>query len=480
MKKYSMVMLLALGLVGCSEKIVPQEDIEEVSGKVVTLYADASEVTRTSYEGDKTFSWTAGDEISVLYHDSSDNPIWVTFTATSTAPSSAFTATVDDDYTLGAPSTGTQWALYPANANHIYTDDSTIGFSQPEIVDGSSAKIAMIATVASGSSDSYHFRQLGGALKFTIKNIRTEASRIRVFFDTEGSSEKFLSGVFAVQNPSSDAPSIEHNIMTSEGKHYISATADVDGSHNAVVYMPMPNSLSAWPWYTVNVYDADNGALLCNKHVGTGSPVTATRRKINVVNDLTIPTVDRSEKIQIDGYFDDWSTAEGVVEKSYTSGGVPIDMKLASDGNKIWFYHKIDGSKINLAKSGYMWIYVDRDNNSATGGDQWYASGCDLRFEYYFSSSDKGVRSSMQYLDCNVCSYDEGTSKWSWGSGSFDASTVAWSGFQNASNDMFIEWSTTLSNLGISAGSTIRVGYLGYSPEFHCGNKLLSLTIPTL
>ena len=134
MKKYIIViMLMAIGMASCS-KIVPETEnenndptIKELSdgSRLITIYADCDKILedgiegKTSYASDKTFSWVAGDKISVLFHNSSDEPVWVDFTAVSTAASSRFTATVDGDLTMGAPTTGTYWALYPANANHV-------------------------------------------------------------------------------------------------------------------------------------------------------------------------------------------------------------------------------------------------------------------------------------------------------------------------------------------------------------------------
>ena len=356
-------------MVGCSEKISTLESNSKdtVAPQVVTLYAHASEVTRTSYAGDKTFSWTAGDKISVLYHNDLNEPVWVEFTASTSAASSAFTATVPGGLTIGAPTTGVQWALYPANENHVYTDDSTIGFAQAAVVDGTTAKIPMIATLASGSSDAYHFRQMGGALKFTVKNIRTEVSRIRLEFNTSW-GDKYVSGVFSVQNPDSATPSIVYDSMVSGASRLISATATVE-SNDAVVYLPLP-VLEAWATFYINVYDADNGVLLCQKKINSGC-ITATRQRIDAVNDLTLPDVDRSSRIQIDGYFSsDW-TGSGISSFSSANPGRIVEWKATYDAENLYFYLKLVRAKVTGGRWGsYIctgYDYVDGGGNPGYG-----------------------------------------------------------------------------------------------------------------
>lgn len=485
MKKINVFgLLLAVCLASCSVNDVKPDVAEpELGSRLVTLYANAGEMTKTDYAGDVTFSWVAGDKISVLYHNSLDEPVWVEFVASTSAASSAFTATVAGDLTIGAPTTGTQWALYPANASHVYTDDSTIGFALPTVVDGNTAKIPMIATLASGASGPYHFRQLGGALKLTIKNIRSEVSKIRLYFNTEtDDTKKYLSGVYAIQSPGSSTPSIEHNAVTSDGEHFISATADVNPTtHVATVYMPLPNNLAAWPFYVFAVYDADNDVQLFYKKIGTGGAITSTRRQINVASDLTLADIDRSSLIQVDGYFDEWGTAAGVVSKTWPgTSSQPFDLKVASDGTNIWFYHRLDGSKVNLSYSGYIELFIDRDNDASSGDTgKWFAKGTDKDLVYYYSNSDGSIKNSFSFVRWENWTYNDGTDSWSWVSGGASP-TVSWAGHKDPStNDMTFEWGVPIADLGITAGSTVRFGFVVRKPEATSNNDLLSITIPT-
>lgn len=500
MKKYIIViMLMAIGMASCSKIVSETENenndptIKELSdgSRLITIYADCDKIldegteSKTSYASDVTFSWVAGDKISVLFHNSSDEPVWVDFTAASTAASSRFTATVDGDLTMGAPTTGTYWALYPASDSHVYTSDSDIKFYLANTHDGSTAKIPMIAKSAAGSDPSFHFRHLGGALKMTIKNIRTEVSNIRVEFNSHGwSGARYVAGLFNVQEPDSSTPTILAVPNTAyEATYVTSATAAVDGSHKAVVYIPLPK-YEVWPTVEFTVYDADKNIVLYNKTFSSPSVCLfyVKRQQICRLSDMTLASIDRTSKIQVDGYFDEWGTAEGVVSKTWP--GVdkqPFTLKVASDGTNIWFYHAFDGSKVDLTYSGYLELYMDTDNNASTGDPGlWFAKGADKDLVYDYSLSTGKVRTTFSFHRWDAPSYDEETSKYTW-SATADAApaSVSWAAYQNASNDMFFEWGAPIASFGFTAGQTIRFGFVARKPEATSVNDLLSFTIPT-
>lgn len=364
-------MLLAIVMVSCSKETITYEPIPDKPGfHLVTIIADADSPTvKTTYAADRNFSWVEGDQISVLYHNSSNEPVWVTFTAQSTSSQSAFTAEVDDDLTMGSAS-GKYWALYPANVNHVYTDDSTIGFAQPDLVDGTTAKIAMISY---NTSQAFHFRQMGGALKFTINNIREEVTRIRLQFNPGGSTSKYLSGVFTVVNPTSSTPEINHTTITSDGSHVINVTGTVS-SKSAVVYMPLP-ILEAWPYYTFVVYDDNSGLELCRKRVGEGGgAIVTSRQQIKTVSTLTTDFDRGSAPIQIDGYFSyDWAKIDMYPlddsKDAFPGDGARIvEWKAASDATNVYFYYKVTASEVEEAGMWDTYIVTgfDTDNNSET------------------------------------------------------------------------------------------------------------------
>ena len=494
MKKYFFYgMLLAMGMASCSKAASEGEALEPSieqlpdGSRRITLYADSDPIqetdTKTTYASDQTFSWVAGDKISVLFHNSSDEPVWVDFEASTSAASSSFTATVSGELTLGAPTSGTFWALYPANANHVYTDDDHIQFYLPDTHEGTTARIPMIAKAT--GTPAFHFRHLGGALKITVKNIRSEVSNIRVQFNSHGwSGAKYVAGLFDVQDPGTSTPTILGTPSTEYVATYITnATAAVDGSHNAVVYIPLPK-FEVWPSIEFSVYDADKNVVLYNKTMTSGGLQFYVRRQqICRLNDLTLADVDRSSKIQVDGYFDEWGTADGVVSKTWpgTVDTQPFELKVASDGTNIWFYHAFDGSKVDLSYSGYLELYMDTDNNAATGDpDLWFAKGADKNLVYDYSLSTGKPKTTFYFHRWETPSYDEGTSKYVWSNtGGSAPASVSWAAYQNEDNDMFFEWGAPIASFGFTAGQTIRFGFVARKPQATSVNSLLSFTIPT-
>ena len=148
--------------------------------------------TKTSYAGETTFSWSAGDQISVLFHDAGDNNAFYTLTATSIDGKNAtFSGTIDAGWTVGASDTGDKWALYPAG-NHTYTATAPV-FSIPAEVDYSathfSANLPMYAIGADdgAGNDVYAFKHVEnvGAYKFSFSNL--DVSKVRLVIEQLGS-----------------------------------------------------------------------------------------------------------------------------------------------------------------------------------------------------------------------------------------------------------------------------------------------------
>lgn len=365
-------MLLATVMAGCSKEM-PQNDLISVEPSLdhpgynkVSIYADvAGDDTKTSYAEDVTFSWTAGDKISVLYHDGESNPHWVEFAAQSSAAKSRFDGLVPDGYTMGAPTTGTWWALYPANNNHVYTSDSDIKFYLPNSGDGTTARIPMIGKLESG--ETYRFRQLCGAIKLNITNIRTEASSIKVLVNThgwtsEGTTYKLVAGALPIADPGSSTPSISSTQTSAitDGAFITSATATVS-TQSATVYIPLPIS-EYWSDVDFIVKDADNNATLYSKKIDAGKVLDIKRQQISRLTSLSLATIDSTPGIKIDGYVADWG---GISAFSSLSTSNVAEWKATSDVSNVYFYLKIAKSVIT---SGRWESYIATAYDTVDGG----------------------------------------------------------------------------------------------------------------
>lgn len=210
-RPYSLLLLAAAALLaGCSKNEAPSGTVPGRHEVIVNAVSDPGELTRTAYAGDKTFSWSDGDQISVLFNNGSENKFY-TLTATSVNGASAtFSGFVDDGWTMGASDTGKKWALFPA-ADHVYTagvDAGTgtkngIQFNIPALTDFSASHFsANIPMSAIGDADNnFAFRPSAGAFKFSFTGIPDNVSKVSLQV-TQLVKERALSGLFEMKNPS--------------------------------------------------------------------------------------------------------------------------------------------------------------------------------------------------------------------------------------------------------------------------------------
>ena len=118
MKKYFIPFLLmaAAAVAACQ----PKENIEEPAlegSYIYTLNASAPEVTKSDYDASGAFSWSASDQISVLFHKGDDNKFFTLSNTSGAGASATFSGAIDAGYEIGASTDGTQWALYPAGSH---------------------------------------------------------------------------------------------------------------------------------------------------------------------------------------------------------------------------------------------------------------------------------------------------------------------------------------------------------------------------
>lgn len=443
----------------------------------------AGPMTKTTYTGanETEFHWQAGDKISVLFNNAgvaqfyefeaiSSNDSWETAT---------FKGFVDDGATVGAPTTGTKWALYPANSGHTYTSDTEIAFNMPAGGDGNTAKIPMIAK---GTGDSYLFHHLCGAMKFTYTGLK--ANKINAYFRC-GSSYR-ISGKFKIQALDEEITHayIVNDQFVDDGSQsnetYV--YADVSGAGTAVAYLPLPMSSSMdrssekehflsnyWAYFYFKVEDADRTGFynLPEYAVSSGS-VSIYKGKITPIASKSL-----ASSSSIDGYFDEWKSKSNL---ETSDDGKLLALKAYSDGTKLYVYQKWDNSTCNYANwQSYQYLYIDTDSSTSTGSQSssLYKKGGDYcwKFHFYYNGG---------YL-CD--SYRPWT-------GSDFVSTGVDSGNQEfksyLSADCYeVEYSVPLADVGITAGQNIRIGVQGYtynksnvSQEFKSSN-MFAVEIPT-
>lgn len=288
MRKRCTFVALILAMVACSreEAVTTQQEPEVEPGyKVLTIQASQSDFTKTSYANDKAFSWSVGDEISVLCHNGEED-FWQTFKATTAAATSTFTATVPSGVTTGN-SSGNRAAMYPASSEHG-TSFWGLSFHIPAERDfrassggHTSAAIPMMAIGT--DSDSYSFVNLTGAAKFSFTGLSCQSVK---FVFTVGSVK--LNGSYNV---------FDYNETSAVGARWNAANAGSESEKTVTYYgdvvdgkvsFYLPYATGGiWGYSTLTLTNAETGAVLySHDHVGT---INITQNQV-----VVLPAIDLS------------------------------------------------------------------------------------------------------------------------------------------------------------------------------------------
>ena len=394
MKKLLIPAILAI-LASCAqmEQEASQEPAVPEGYKVLTIQASKADFdadTKTSYAGNKIFSWSVGDKISVLCNDGSSN-FWQTFTATTAATSSSFTATVDGTVNLGPVSGEYKVAMYPASASHVYNGTWSMKYHIPVERDFRAAsgghQEAAIPMFAWGTdSDTFAFSNLAGAAKFTFKGIT--CSTVKMTFTSLNSK---LNGAYSLLYDSineSNSSNVRWNAADAGATSEKTVTyyADVVNGR-ASFYLPAATG-SVWGNSTLKLYDASTDAeLYSNDHVGT---IAITKNRIAV-----LPTIDVSGGSSAFGI--KWgSVAEAT--NSHDTYKALKSMKAVLDEDYLYLLLDVDPTQMCLEHPYDCFFHIYRENASGSknsywgsnkydeidsGHDKWASKDGDIYFRVY-------------------------------------------------------------------------------------------------
>lgn len=271
-KLFAIFAVVGVLLAGCTKETAAPEEVQEPAGEgteipdenagdttpesyVFTLRAVAdADITKTSYSEDKYFSWSAGDQISVLFHKGEDNKFF-TLTTTSAGVSVSFSGAIDGGYEIGS-SNSEKIALFPAG-NHSY-DRTRAGydpgsypkrgpyFNIPAVTDftlsHASANLPM-AAIGDGDNN-FSFKHIAGTFKFAFTGIDPSITKVRLHVKNQVT--RALSGDFRLEDggshnyvwwwtyaaEDSEAQSVTHIVNVADGRaeFYIPYTHnDADG-----------------------------------------------------------------------------------------------------------------------------------------------------------------------------------------------------------------------------------------------------------
>ena len=222
--------------VACSRETVegPAASISSISGNQFTVKASIAALdpsSKTSYAGEKTFSWEANDEALIQTVDNAGNSTFVKMTAESAGAETNFIGTLPEGASLGS------WAVYPSTLNPS-VEAGTLSITLPTTYTEGSNPLSIIPLVGVADGNRFTFSTAVSVLKFTLTNLPAEASRLRLWSKTN----QPLSGTFTY------SVSDKGVTLTSgtDAVPYVDLGFTRESAGTATFYIPVPvGSISA-------------------------------------------------------------------------------------------------------------------------------------------------------------------------------------------------------------------------------------------
>lgn len=336
--------------------------------------SDVVSVVKSDYNASGEFTWSAGDAISVLFHNGDDNKFF-TLTTSGTGKSASFSGAIDDGYTIGASdgdgSNKKIWALFPASSNHTYTIGGTASFFVPGEVDFTapgahySANIPMYALRE--TEGAFSFSNIACAYKFTVTNLDNTVSKVR--FAVSNQLTYGISGSWPVAGAGGDAYINYAYADPGSAKSCLTLTANVS-ENKAVFYVPTRYYGDFKP--IVTIYNADNDYIL--KRV-TASKSDTPKYK-NKVQPVEISAPGTGSPF-ISKFGVDWSS----VSASEDGEGTLKEIKATQSGDYLYLFLDIKKSDLTLSDtySHAHVLYFHLSNGDETGSSSSWTQKYDWR-----------------------------------------------------------------------------------------------------
>ncbi len=363
MKRFYIPFLLmaAAAVAACNNKVVIDEPALENGSYVFSLKASAPDVdTKTDYSSSGKFSWGADDQISVLFHNGTENKFF-TLTNTSGAGASAdFSGTIDEGYEIGGTD-GNKWALYPAGSHSVRFTESDaakypISFNIPAVTDYTASSFsANIPMYALGSdSNIFEFQHLGAAYKFTFTDIDSSISKVR--FVVENQTTYRLSGDVKLRNEGGTYLDQAWADGVDKTLTYISNVSEGD----AVFYVPVRYYATCFQ-PVISLYNAENDDLIYTKTASTAKAISSKGHiqpiNISVIGSEIVPWSFPS------AYGIEWNNVTSSVAGDTGEGydGI-VCLKATADVDNLYVYFEIkkdamyDDSSYSYSNNSHLYI----------------------------------------------------------------------------------------------------------------------------
>lgn len=354
--------LAAAFAVSCNkENPIETPDTSAPAGmKQVTITASIEGAeTKTSYDADGKFSWTKGDQISVM----GTGYGFYTLTATSDGPTTTFTGYIPEGVELR------QEAFYPADPGTNRTDGSYY-FNIPQYKDLSASGSADLPMGAYSGTEKYEFKHITGAALLTFTNfpadVKTaEISIVNARLKLTGTFNAYLSSGLWTWNSKAD--------VAEEERTLIRKVPVVDGQ--AQIYMPYNGSL--WWDYTstINIkgFDAQgNEYVLLKDKTMKPDEASAVRGVVKKYTALALPDYVPEADLTKVGWDAENVQVYDLPGKASSSRQALRQVKVVAD--KYYVYARLVASSeyLTATSSDYFGLFIyDVINGTGDGYYGW-------------------------------------------------------------------------------------------------------------
>lgn len=227
MKKliFPVLALVAALTVSCNKEQEMDAPAAKATQKVTIEASIAG--TKTAYANDKTFSWLAGDKISVM-EDLDGTVKFNEFTAASEGPTTTFDGEISDGATLG------KWAVYPSTLEPEVAEDGVltvrVQHGSVQEIDPANPLQYLPLVGQKQEDDSYKFATAMGAVKFSFKNVPSSVA----YFNIQANEPVY--GFFTAD--ADGTVKLSNFVNDGDGYSWWEVVPAEDGTLD--VYVPMP------------------------------------------------------------------------------------------------------------------------------------------------------------------------------------------------------------------------------------------------
>ena len=368
MKHYFIPMMLmaVMALASCEKKSEIVAPVSDSESYIFTLTATAPDIdAKSDYSATGVFSWSAGDQISVLCNNGSENKYFTLTTAESGA-SVTFSGPIDAGYSLGELSSGTKIALYPASDHkYVAADAKPVKFNIPAVIDFTTSHYsANMPLYAEGDADNnFAFQNLCCGYKFKFTEVSAKKAKLVV----QNQNTYQLTGDIPVHSgPYND------NGYAAVGSQNGSMTLIANVEDGAVTfYVPFRYYAPFFPIITLS--DADTDEVIYTN--------TATAEKqLNSLGEV------KPFAISVTGfvfsfpskYGIDWNaeTVSGEGDSGSGNSGIKV-IKAKADASYLYVYFEVEKAKLltdvtyDYANSAALYLGDESDANCTNSSWIW-------------------------------------------------------------------------------------------------------------